>query len=96
MLVINSNIVEIVHDNINRESVETLLVVKNCDVYWSGLVCHCVVDNSIDDEAVIPDVLPHTGTNIAVRQVGVDLLVLIVVHPHNNWQSQISKIAPWD
>ena len=36
-----------------------------------------MVDNSIDDEAVIPDVLPLTGADIAVGQVGVDLLVIL-------------------
>ena len=79
MIIIDANVVEIIRDNVDGESVETLLLVKNRDVNRPRLCGDCVVDDSIDDEAVVPDVLPLPGTDIAVRQVGVDLLLAIVV-----------------
>ena len=56
-----------------------MLVIKDRDVNRFGLCGDSVVNDSIDDEAVVSDVLPLTGANITVRQVGVDLLIIIVV-----------------
>ena len=79
LVVIDSNVVEIIRDDVNRKSIETLLVIKDRDVNRFGLCGDSVVNDSIDDEAVVPDVLPLPGPDIAVGQVGVDLLVVILV-----------------
>ena len=79
LVVIDSNVVEIIRDDVNRESIETLLIIKDRDVNRSGLCGDSVVNDSIDDEGVISNVLPLTGADITVRQVGVDLLIIIVV-----------------
>ena len=56
LVVIDSNVVEIICDNVNGD---------------------CVVDDSIDAKAVVSYILPLTGSNITVRKIGVDLLVVV-------------------
>ena len=48
MVVIDSNVVEIIGDTVYRESIEALLVVNR-----SGLGGDSVMEDSIDDEAVV-------------------------------------------
>ena len=54
-----------------KEMYQTLIQDSN------GLCCDCVVDDSINDEAVVSDVLPLVGTNITVGQVEVNLLIVV-------------------
>ena len=56
LVVIDSNVVEIICDNVNGDG---------------------VVDDSIDAKAVVSYILPLTGSNITVRKIGVDLLVVV-------------------
>ena len=56
LVVIDSNVVEIICDNVKGD---------------------CVVDDSIDAKAVVSYILPLTGSNITVRKIGVDLLVVV-------------------
>ena len=53
MIIIDANVVEIIRDDVDRESIETLLVIKDRDVNRSGLCGDSVVNDSIDDEAVV-------------------------------------------
>jgi len=41
-----------------------LLVVQHRNIDRPGLGCDCVMDDSVDDEVMIPDILPLTGSDI--------------------------------
>ena len=47
LVVIDSNVVEIIRDDVNRKSIETLLVIKDRDVNRFGLCGDSMVNDSI-------------------------------------------------